>query len=55
VKAEGKKTLKDGGGGWYISGLLLWGDQQSGQLPGWLMARIFLREAENLQEFSPRN
>lgn len=24
-----------------------WGDNQSGILPGWLMARIFLREAEN--------
>jgi hypothetical protein len=34
---------------------LEWGDPQSGLLPGWLMARIFLREAENLQEFSPRN
>jgi len=26
---------------------LEWGDNQSGQLPGWLTARIFLREAEN--------
>jgi hypothetical protein len=24
-----------------------WGNNQSGTLPGWLMARIFLREAEN--------
>jgi len=28
---------------------LEWGDNQSGQLPGWLTARIFLREAENLR------
>jgi serine/threonine protein kinase len=26
---------------------LEWGDDRSGQLPGWLTARIFLREAEN--------
>ena len=27
---------------------LAWGDNQSGTLPSWLMARIFLREAENI-------
>jgi hypothetical protein len=25
---------------------LEWGDNRSGVLPGWLMARIFLREAD---------
>jgi hypothetical protein len=34
---------------------LEWGDPQSGQLPGWLTARIFLREAENLQDSYPRD